>query len=109
MDRQYALLVDSRLNTGLPETLVPYEGCGLKGLQLTCSALAARAVQRSAPDTVLSRPTEVNNRKALSKLDRGTQDGVGVLSETRRRSAMKNYCRTMENGSLKRFDQSPKC
>ena len=66
IDRQYALLVDSRLNTGLPETLVPYEGCGLKGLQLTCSALAARAVQRSAPDTVLSRPTEVNNQDKVS-------------------------------------------
>lgn len=66
MDRQYALLVDSRLNSGLPETLVPYEGCGLKGLQLTCSALAARAVQRSAPDTVLSRPTEVNNQDKVS-------------------------------------------
>jgi histidine ammonia-lyase len=66
IDRQYALLVDSRLNVGLPETLVGYEGCGLKALQLTCSALAARAVQRSAPDTVLSRPTEVNNQDKVS-------------------------------------------
>jgi histidine ammonia-lyase len=66
VDRQYALLVDSRLNTGLPETLVAYEGCGLKALQLTCSALTARAVQRSAPDTVLSRPTEVNNQDKVS-------------------------------------------
>ena len=64
--RQYALLVDSRLNVGLPETLVAYEGCGLKALQLTCSALAARAVQRSAPDTVLSRPTEVSNQDKVS-------------------------------------------
>jgi histidine ammonia-lyase len=66
IDRQYALLVDSRLNAGLPETLVAYEGCGLKALQLTCSALAARAVQRSAPDTVLSRPTEVSNQDKVS-------------------------------------------
>jgi len=66
LDRQYALLVDSRLNGGLPETLVAYEGCGLKALQLTCSALAARAVQRAAPDTVLSRPTEVNNQDKVS-------------------------------------------
>lgn len=66
VDRQYALLVDSRLNAGLPETLVAYEGCGLKALQLTCSALAARAVQRAAPDTVLSRPTEVNNQDKVS-------------------------------------------
>jgi histidine ammonia-lyase len=66
VDRQFALLVDSRLNAGLPETLVGYEGCGLKALQLTCSALAARAVQRSGPDTVLSRPTEVSNQDKVS-------------------------------------------
>lgn len=66
VDRQYALLVDSRLNMGLPETLVGYEGCGLKALQLTCSALAARAVQRSAPDSVLSRPTEGHNQDKVS-------------------------------------------
>jgi histidine ammonia-lyase len=66
IDRQYALLVDSRLNAGLPETLVAYEGCGLKALQITCSALTARAVQRAAPDAVLSRPTEVNNQDKVS-------------------------------------------
>lgn len=66
IDRQYALLVDSRLNVGLPETLVGYEGCGLKALQLTCSALAARAAQRAAPDTVLSRSTEVSNQDKVS-------------------------------------------
>ncbi|MEW6265230.1 MAG: aromatic amino acid ammonia-lyase [Thermodesulfobacteriota bacterium] len=66
LDRQFALLLDSRLNFGLSETLVQYQGCGLKGLQITCSALTARAVQRSAPDTVLSRPTEVYNQDKVS-------------------------------------------
>ena len=66
LDRQYALLVDTRLNSGLPETLVSYEGCGLKALQLTSSALAARAVQRSAPDSVLSRTTEAHNQDKVS-------------------------------------------
>jgi histidine ammonia-lyase len=66
VDRQFALLVDSRVNMGLPETLVAYAGCGLKALQITCSALTARAVQRSAPDTVLSRPTEVHNQDKVS-------------------------------------------
>jgi histidine ammonia-lyase len=65
-DCQYALLVDSRLNTGLPETLVAYQGCGLKALQLTSSALTARGVQRSAPDTVLSRSTEAHNQDKVS-------------------------------------------
>jgi histidine ammonia-lyase len=65
-DRQFALLLDSRLNAGLPETLVAYEGCGVKALQLTCSALTALAVHRSAPDTVLSRPTEASNQDKVS-------------------------------------------
>jgi histidine ammonia-lyase len=66
LDRQYALLVDSRFNGGLPETLVAYGGCGLKALQITASALAARAAQRSVPDTIFSRPTEVNNQDKVS-------------------------------------------
>lgn len=66
LDRQFALLVDSRLNMGLPETLVAYEGCGLKALQLTTSALTARCIQRSAADTTLSRPTEVHNQDKVS-------------------------------------------
>jgi histidine ammonia-lyase len=65
-DRQFALLLDSRLNAGLPETLVAYTGCGVKALQITCSALTALAVQRSAPDTVLSRPTEASNQDKVS-------------------------------------------
>ena len=66
VDRQFALLLDSRLNVGLPETLVAYTGCGVKGLQITCSALTALAVQRSASDTVLSRPTEASNQDKVS-------------------------------------------
>lgn len=66
MDRQYALLVDARLNVGLPETLVAYEGCGVKALQLTSSALTAMAVQHASPDTLLSRPTEASNQDKVS-------------------------------------------
>ncbi len=66
MDRQYALLVDARLNVGLPETLVAYKGCGVKALQLTSSALTAMAMQRASPDTLLSRPTEANNQDKVS-------------------------------------------
>jgi histidine ammonia-lyase len=66
IDRQFALLVDRRLNMGLPENLVGYGGCGLKALQLTTSALAARCIQRASPDTLLSRPTEVHNQDKVS-------------------------------------------
>jgi len=65
-DREFALLLDTRFNEELPETLVTYTGNGVKALQITCTALAARAVQMSAPDSVLSRPTEVNNQDKVS-------------------------------------------
>lgn len=65
-DRQFALLVDRHENLGLPETLVPYGGCGVKGLQMTCSALTALTIQRAAPDAVLSRSTECANQDKVS-------------------------------------------
>ena len=78
-DRQFALLVDSRFNEGLPETLVTYGGSGLKALQITCSALAARAVQGSTPDSVLSRPTEVNNQDKVSMGLNAAVHAAGVV------------------------------
>ncbi len=66
VDRQFALLVDRHENLGLPETLVPYDGCGVKGLQMTCSALTELAIQRSAPDSTLSRSTECANQDKVS-------------------------------------------
>ncbi|HEY3384127.1 MAG TPA: aromatic amino acid ammonia-lyase [Vicinamibacterales bacterium] len=66
IDRQFALLVDEGHNMGMPETLVPYGGCGVKGLQMTCSALTELAVQRSFPDAVLSRSTECANQDKVS-------------------------------------------
>jgi histidine ammonia-lyase len=65
-DRQFALLVDRHENQGLPETFVSYGGCGVKALQMTCSALTALTIQRAAPDAVLSRSTECANQDKVS-------------------------------------------
>lgn len=80
VDRQYALLVDARLNVGLPETLVGYHGCGVKALQLTSSALAALAVQRATPDTTLSRPTEAGNQDKVSMGQNAALNGAEVVT-----------------------------
>lgn len=75
LDRQFALLVDEDNNRGLPENLLPpldvtdpefgiYHG--LKGLQITMSALTARAIQKAQSDTLLSRPTEAGNQDKVS-------------------------------------------
>ncbi len=66
VDRQFALLVDEAHNMGLPETLVAYGGCGVKGLQMTCSALTQLTVQRAFPDSALSRSTECANQDKVS-------------------------------------------
>ncbi len=66
LDRQFALMLDTRYNDGLPDTLVSYPGQGIKGTQITASALTALTVQRAAPDSVLSRPTEVGNQDKVS-------------------------------------------
>ncbi len=66
VDRQLALMLDSRYNNGLPDTLVSYGGQGIKGMQITTSALTALTIQRAAPDSVLSRPTEVGNQDKVS-------------------------------------------
>jgi len=65
-DRQLALLLDSRFNLGLPETLVSYPGNGIKGLQLTTTALSALVAQRSGADSIQSRSTEVGNQDKVS-------------------------------------------
>ena len=83
VDRQFALLVESPHNMGLPETLVPGGGCGVKGLQVTCSALTALAVQRSAPDSTLSRSTECANQDKVSmgmNAALNASEVVGLLS-----------------------------
>jgi histidine ammonia-lyase len=83
VERQFALLMDEHHNMGLPETLVRYPGCGVKGLQVSCSALTAQAIQRSFPDSVLSRSTECANQ---DKVSMGVQaalnagDVVGLLA-----------------------------
>ncbi len=66
VDRQFALLVDEHHNMGMPETLVSYGGCGVKGLQMTCSALTELATHGSFSDTVLSRSTECANQDKVS-------------------------------------------
>lgn len=74
-DRQFALVLDSRFNLGLPETLVGYPGNGIKGMELTATALTALAAQRSTSDTIQSRSTEVGNQ---DKVSMGTNAAVNA-------------------------------
>lgn len=71
-DRQGALLVDPRMNRGLPGQLAPppAEGAaprhGFKGMQITLSALTAEALQATMPVASFSRSTESHNQDKVS-------------------------------------------
>jgi histidine ammonia-lyase len=71
-DRQVARLVDRRYSRGLPDRLTKVVGerqklhHGFKGIQITCSALAAEASKNSMPASVFSRSTEAHNQDKVS-------------------------------------------
>jgi len=72
MDRQFALLVDTRFNRGLPAGLVGLEEPdhslhhGFKALQITASAVTAEALKNTMPAAVFSRSTESHNQDKVS-------------------------------------------
>lgn len=70
LDRQLALLVDDKVNHGLPPNLAAPAAVGLnhgfKGMQIASSALAAEALKLTNPATAFSRSTEAHNQDKVS-------------------------------------------
>jgi histidine ammonia-lyase len=88
MDRQMALLVDSRYNHGLPANLSGCEGPraainhGLKALQISSSAWTAEALKATMPASVFSRSTECHNQDKVSMGTIAARDCLRVLELT---------------------------
>ena len=88
LDRQMALLVDSRYNNGLPANLSSVEGPraainhGLKALQISVSAWTAEALKLTMPASVFSRSTECHNQDKVSMGTIAARDCVRVLDLT---------------------------
>ncbi len=88
MDRQMALLVDSRYNHGLPANLSGAEGAraainhGLKALQISSSAWTAEALKLTMPASVFSRSTECHNQDKVSMGTIAARDCLRVLELT---------------------------
>jgi histidine ammonia-lyase len=104
-DRQFALLVDSRFNLGLPETLVGYGGNGIKGMELTTTALTALAAQRCCSDTIQSRSTEVGNQDKVSMGMNAALNAADVVTLTQQALAthliaLSNAARLRDEGKL---------
>lgn len=88
LDRQLALLVDTRYNNGLAVNL---SGCtgpnsainhGLKGLQISVSAWTAEALKLTMPASVFSRSTECHNQDKVSMGTIASRDCLRVLELT---------------------------
>ena len=88
LDRQMALLVDSRYNHGLPANLSGMEGPraainhGLKALQISSSAWTAEALKLTMPASVFSRSTECHNQDKVSMGTIAARDCMRVLELT---------------------------
>lgn len=88
LDRQMALLVDSRYNHGLPANLSGAEGPraainhGLKALQISASAWTAEALKLTMPASVFSRSTECHNQDKVSMGTIAARDCLRVLDLT---------------------------
>ncbi len=88
LDRQMALLVDSRYNHGLPPNLSGVEGPrlainhGLKALQIGASAWTAEALKLTMPASVFSRSTECHNQDKVSMGTIAARDCLRVLELT---------------------------
>lgn len=88
LDRQMALLVDSRYSNGLPANLSGVEGPraainhGLKALQISASAWTAEALKLTMPASVFSRSTECHNQDKVSMGTIAARDCLRVLELT---------------------------
>lgn len=88
MDRQFALLADTRFNNGLPPNLSGATGVrapinhGLKAVQIAVSAWTAEALKNTMPASVFSRSTECHNQDKVSMGTIAARDALRVLELT---------------------------
>ncbi len=85
LDRQLALLVDTRYNHGLPSNLsgAPAETAminhGFKAVQIGASAWTAEALKNTLPASVFSRSTECHNQDKVSMGTIAARDALRSL------------------------------
>ena len=83
LDRQIALLVDTKYNRGLPANLTGSRGNvsinhGFKAVQIAVSAWTAEALKNTMPASVFSRSTECHNQDKVSMGTIAARDCVRI-------------------------------
>ncbi|ASG66777.1 histidine ammonia-lyase [Idiomarina piscisalsi] len=87
-DRQMALLMDQKVNNGLPANLSGAKADrksvnhGFKAVQIGCSAWTAEALKLTMPASVFSRSTECHNQDKVSMGTIAARDCARVLELT---------------------------
>lgn len=87
-DRQMALLMDTKMNHGLPSNLSAAGGerksinHGFKAVQIGCSAWTAEALKLTMPASVFSRSTECHNQDKVSMGTIAARDCIRILELT---------------------------
>lgn len=88
LDRQMALMMDTKFNHGLPANLSGAEGArkainhGFKAVQIGTSAWTAEALKLTMPASVFSRSTECHNQDKVSMGTIAARDCIRVLQLT---------------------------
>jgi len=88
LDRQMALMMDTKFNHGLPANLSGASGeraainHGFKAVQIGTSAWAAEALKHTMPASVFSRSTECHNQDKVSMGTIAARDCLRVLQLT---------------------------
>jgi histidine ammonia-lyase len=88
LDRQMALMMDTKFNHGLPANLSGSQGeratinHGFKAVQIATSAWAAEALKQTMPASVFSRSTECHNQDKVSMGTIAARDCQRVLQLT---------------------------
>jgi phenylalanine ammonia-lyase len=88
LDRQLELVVDEKFNAGLtPNLIPPFDPSdleaglhhGFKGMQLSCSSLAAEALKLCNPASIHSRSTEAHNQDKVSMGTIAARDARSIV------------------------------
>ncbi len=88
LDRQMAIMMDTRFNRGLPANLSGVEGeraainHGFKAVQIGMSAWTAEALKLTMPASVFSRSTECHNQDKVSMGTIAARDCMRVIELT---------------------------
>ncbi len=119
LDRQMALMMDTKFNNGLPANLSGASGArsainhGFKAVQIGASAWTAEALKNTMPASVFSRSTECHNQDKVSMGTIAARDCIRTLELTEQVAAAALLASTqgiqlrIKQGELSSSDVSP--